>query len=221
MEWTSATGRTLVLMEGDITSVPADAIVNAANAALAGGGGVDGAIHRAGGPAIMRELEQLQPRHCPTGSAAATTAGNLPARYVFHAVGPVYRDGRHGEAELLASCYRTAMRMAEERGCASITFPAISAGVYGYPLREAAAIAVREVRTSLEGEGCCSAAPRSRHSTRRSRRIGTTAAESSERTSVIRPHHSNAIPEERSAQTSLLFPLFLADGIQYGDGRGE
>jgi|SRR4029453_11829964 O-acetyl-ADP-ribose deacetylase (regulator of RNase III) len=150
MTWKSATGRKLTLVEGDITRVPADAIVNAANSALAGGGGVDGAIHRAGGPAIMRELEQLTPRHCPTGSAVATTAGNLPAKHVFHAVGPVYRDGRHSEPELLASCYRKALEMAEERACESITFPAISTGVYGYPIDEAAVIAVREVKAYLE-----------------------------------------------------------------------
>ena len=104
MTWTSATGRKLTLIEGDITQVAADAIVNAANSALAGGGGVDGAIHRAGGPSLMRELGELRPRHCPTGSAVATSAGNLPAKHVFHAVGPVYRDGKRGEAELLASC---------------------------------------------------------------------------------------------------------------------
>jgi O-acetyl-ADP-ribose deacetylase (regulator of RNase III) len=150
MTWMSATGRKLTLIEGDITRVPADAIVNAANSALAGGGGVDGAIHRAGGPAIMRELEQLRPRHCPTGSAVATTAGNLPAKHVFHAVGPAYRDGKHGEPELLASCYRKTLEMAEERACESITFPAISTGVYGYPIDEAAIIAVSEVKAYLE-----------------------------------------------------------------------
>jgi O-acetyl-ADP-ribose deacetylase (regulator of RNase III) len=150
MTWTTANGSKLTLIEGDITRVPADAIVNAANSALAGGGGVDGAIHRAGGPAIMRELEQLRPRHCPTGSAVATTAGNLPAKHVFHAVGPAYRDGKHGEPELLASCYRKTLEMAEERACESITFPAISTGVYGYPIDEAAIIAVSEVKAYLE-----------------------------------------------------------------------
>lgn len=150
MEWTSATGRKLVLMEGDITKVPVDAIVNAANSALAGGGGVDGAIHRAGGQTIMRELAAMSPRHCPTGSAVATGAGNLPAKWVFHAVGPVYRDGAHGEAELLASCYRMAMDMAEERAAESISFPAISTGIYGYPINEAAKVAVREVKAHLE-----------------------------------------------------------------------
>ena len=118
MEWTSASGRKLVLQEGDITRVAADAIVNAANSALAGGGGVDGAIHRAGGAEIMRELDAIRARigRCPTGSAVATGAGRLPAQYVFHAVGPVYRDGRHGEPELLAGCYRKCLDLAEERG---------------------------------------------------------------------------------------------------------
>jgi O-acetyl-ADP-ribose deacetylase len=152
MEWASATGRKLVLEEGDITRVAADAIVNAANSALAGGGGVDGAIHCAGGPEIMRELGGIRARigRCPTGSAVVTGAGRLPARHVFHAVGPVYRDGRHGEPELLAACYRQCLELAEERGARTISFPAISTGVYGYPLGEAAGIAVREVRAHLE-----------------------------------------------------------------------
>ena len=152
MEWLSGTGRKIVLEEGDITRVAADAIVNAANSALAGGGGVDGAIHRAAGPEIMRELDGIRRRigACPTGSAVATAAGRLPAKYVFHAVGPVYRDGRHGEPELLASCYRTCLNMAEERGVRTVSFPAIGTGVYGYPLEEAAAIALREVKAHLE-----------------------------------------------------------------------
>ena len=152
MEWTSATGGTIVLHEGDITRVAADAVVNAANSALAGGGGVDGAIHRAGGPGVMRELDGIrrQSGGCPTGRAVATGAGKLPAQFVFHAVGPVYRDGRHGEPELLASCYRTCLAMAEERGVRTISFPAISTGVYGYPVEEAAAIALREVKAHLE-----------------------------------------------------------------------
>lgn len=145
-------GKVLRLMVGDITRVPADAIVNAANAALAGGGGVDGAIHRAGGPAIMQELDQIRPRigRCETGSAVATTAGALPAKWVFHAVGPVYRDGRHGEAALLASCYTTCLKMAEERGVQTISFPSISTGAYGYPLEEAAAVALEAVISHLE-----------------------------------------------------------------------
>ena len=140
------------MQEGDITRVRADAIVNAANSALAGGGGVDGAIHRAGGPEIMRELDGIRRQigHCPTGSAVATGAGRLPAKYVFHGVGPVYRDGEQGEPELLASCYRKCLELAEERGVASIGFPAISTGVYGYPLEEAAEIAIHEVKAHLE-----------------------------------------------------------------------
>ena len=152
MEWTSGSGRKIVLQEGDITRVRADAIVNAANSALAGGGGVDGAIHRAGGPEIMRELDGIRRQigHCPTGSAVATGAGRLPAKYVFHGVGPVYRDGEQGEPELLASCYRKCLELAEEREVATISFPAISTGVYGYPLEEAAEIAIHEVKAHLE-----------------------------------------------------------------------
>ncbi len=145
-------GRRIRLVEGDITRIPADAIANAANSALAGGGGVDGAIHRAGGPEIMRELDEIRPRvgRVPAGQAVATRAGRLPAKFVFHAVGPVYRDGRHGEPEALASCYRVCLEMAEERGCRTISFPAISTGVYGYPPEEAARIALGEVRRHLE-----------------------------------------------------------------------
>jgi O-acetyl-ADP-ribose deacetylase (regulator of RNase III) len=144
-------GRRIRLVEGDITKVPVDAMANAANGALAGGGGVDGAIHRAGGPQIMRELDEIRPRvgRLSAGQAVATTAGRLPARYVFHAVGPIYRDGRHGEPEALASCYRTCLRLAEERACRSISFPAISTGVYGYPAEEAAQIAIEEVKAFL------------------------------------------------------------------------
>ena len=148
MECMTASGRKIVVHEGDITRLAVDAIANAANSALAGGGGVDGAIHRAGGPSLMQELRKYG--SCPTGSAVATSAGNLPAKYVFHAVGPVYRDGRHGEPELLASCYRACLALAEERGVRTLSFPAISTGVYGYPLRDAAEIAIREVRTHLE-----------------------------------------------------------------------
>ena len=145
-------GKILRLMTGDITKVPADAICNAANSALAGGGGADGAIHRAGGPSIMRELDELRPKiggRCPTGSAVATGAGKLPAKWVFHAVGPVYRDGKHGEPDLLASCYRTCLVLAEDRGVKTITFPSISTGIYGYPLEEAAPIALRTVAEHL------------------------------------------------------------------------
>jgi O-acetyl-ADP-ribose deacetylase (regulator of RNase III) len=145
-------GKRLRLVVGDITRVPADAIVNAANSALRGGGGVDGAIHRAGGPQIMRELDEIRARQggCPTGSAVVTTAGALPARYVFHAVGPIWRGGRHNEPELLASCYRTCLTLAEERNLETISFPSLSTGAYGYPVREAARIAIEEVCRHLE-----------------------------------------------------------------------
>ena len=152
MDRTSLSGRKIVLQEGDITRIAVDAMANAANSALAGGGGVDGAIHRAGGPAIMRELDAIRARSggCPTGSAVATGAGNLPAKYVFHAVGPVYRDGRHGEPDLLAGCYRQCLALADEHAVRTISFPAISTGVYGYPQKDAAEIAIREVRRHLE-----------------------------------------------------------------------
>lgn len=137
----------LQLLKGDITQIAVDAIVNAANSHLAGGGGVDGAIHRAGGPQIMRELDEIRSEigRCPTGGVVATSAGNLPAQYVFHAVGPIYRDGKAGEAELLASCYSKALDMAAERGVRTVSFPSISTGVYGYPVDEAAEVAVRTV----------------------------------------------------------------------------
>jgi O-acetyl-ADP-ribose deacetylase (regulator of RNase III) len=151
MEKRFANGSVLRLITGDITKQPAGAIVNAASSALAGGGGVDGAIHRAGGPEIMRELDGIREKHggCPTGSAVATTAGRLPAKFVFHAVGPIYRDGRHGEPELLASCYRTCLEMAEARGVETISFPSISTGAYGYPIGEAARVAVGAVTEFL------------------------------------------------------------------------
>ena len=137
----------LQLIIGNITQIHVDAIVNAANSALAGGGGVDGAIHRAGGPAIMLELDVIRNEQggCPTGSAVATFAGRLPARFVFHAVGPRYRDGRHGESTLLASCYTTCLNMAAARDLQTISFPSISTGIYGYPIKEAAEIALRSV----------------------------------------------------------------------------
>jgi len=152
MEKRFRSGKTLRLMTGDITRVTADAVVNAANSGLRGGGGVDGAIHRAGGPAIMKELDKIRAASggCPTGSAVATTAGNLPATYVFHAVGPIYRGGGLGEGDLLASCYTACMRMAAERGVRRITFPSISTGAYGYPIDEAARIALRAVAGQLE-----------------------------------------------------------------------
>jgi O-acetyl-ADP-ribose deacetylase len=130
-------------IQGDITRIAADAIVNAANSALAGGGGVDGAIHRAGGPAIMADLERRhgRGRHCPTGSAVVSDAGDLAARIVIHAVGPVWRGGGAGESDLLASAYRTALDLASEEGCRSVAFPSISTGIYGYPVAEAAKVA--------------------------------------------------------------------------------
>ncbi|HEY6098263.1 MAG TPA: macro domain-containing protein, partial [Anaeromyxobacter sp.] len=129
-----------------------DAIVNAANEGLVGGGGVDGAIHRAGGPAIMRDLrERYGPdRHCPTGSAVATGAGDLPARWVIHAVGPVWRGGTAGEPGLLASAHRSALAEADRLGAQTVTFPAISCGIYGYPLADAARVALDAIATSLE-----------------------------------------------------------------------
>ncbi|HEX7898052.1 MAG TPA: O-acetyl-ADP-ribose deacetylase [Planctomycetota bacterium] len=126
-------------IKGDITQIPADAIVNAANSRLAGGGGVDGAIHRAGGPSILEECRKIG--SCATGSAVATSAGRLPAKFVFHAVGPVYH-GKEKDVEQLATCHLTCLDLAVEKGCRSITFPAISTGAYGYPLREASVIAV-------------------------------------------------------------------------------
>lgn len=146
----------LALWQGDITKLAADAIVNAANSQLMGGGGVDGAIHRAGGPSIMAELDIIRARTggCPTGSAVLTGAGKLPARFVLHAVGPVYRDGKQGEPELLASCYRTCLQLAQDNGALTVSFPSISTGVYGYPLEAAAEIAVREVRAFLKRPDC-------------------------------------------------------------------
>jgi O-acetyl-ADP-ribose deacetylase (regulator of RNase III) len=139
------------LIKGDITKIAVDAIVNAANAQLAGGGGVDGAIHSAGGPEIMRELDEIRSRigRCQTGKAVVTSAGRLPAKYVFHAVGPIYRDGQSGESELLACCYRTCLDLAREHDLRTISFPSISTGVYGFPIVEATDIALRTVRDWL------------------------------------------------------------------------
>lgn len=144
----------LDLIEADITTLAVDAIVNAANESLLGGGGVDGAIHRAAGPELLaacRALPALQRGvRCPTGEARLTPGFRLPARFVIHAVGPVWRGGGHGEAERLAACYRNSLQLAHEHGIATIAFPAISCGVYGYPLDAAATIAVREVRAWLD-----------------------------------------------------------------------
>ena len=137
-------GETLFFLEeGDITRQETEAIVNAANSRLAGGGGVDGAIHRAGGPAIMEECRRIG--ECPTGQAVITTAGNLKARYVIHTVGPIYRDGTRGEEKQLASAYRESLKLAQKRGIRSLAFPSLSTGAYGYPLDEAAAIALKTV----------------------------------------------------------------------------
>lgn len=145
-------GCTLELVKGDITKQEVDAIVNAANSRLAGGGGVDGAIHRAGGPSIMKELREKYPNGCPTGSAVITGAGNLKAKYVIHAVGPIYRGGTHGEAEKLASAYRTSLQLAVQYECESVAFPSISTGAYRYPVDEAARIALRTVIDFLKSE---------------------------------------------------------------------
>ena len=137
------------LAQGDITQQQVDVIVNAANSQLAGGGGVDGAIHRAAGPSLMAETRAKFADGCPTGSAVATSAGRLLAKFVFHAVGPIWRGGVAGESELLASAYRRCLELAVENSCRSIAFPAISTGVYGYPMDLAAERSLSAVREFL------------------------------------------------------------------------
>ena len=141
------------IIQGDITILAVDAIVNAANQVMLGGGGVDGAIHRAAGPELYEaclKVSEVRPGvRCPTGEARITPSFNLPAKFVIHTVGPVYRDGQHGEPEKLAACYRNSLALAAENGCRSIAFPCISTGVYGYPIEDAAKIAVREVKEFL------------------------------------------------------------------------
>ena len=139
---------TLSIVEGDITKEHTDAIVNAANSGLRGGGGVDGAIHRAGGPAIMEECRKIG--HCPTGQAVITTGGNLKARYVIHTVGPVWSGGGRNEAGLLKSAYQESLKLASKKGLKSVSFPAISTGAYGYPLNDAARIALKTATDYLK-----------------------------------------------------------------------
>ena len=139
--------------QGDITRLAVDAIVNAANQVMLGGGGVDGAIHRAAGRELYEaclKVSEVRPGvRCPTGEARITPGFRLPAKFVIHTVGPVYRDGRHGEPEKLAACYRNSLALAQGNGCRSVAFPCISTGVYGYPIRDAAEIAIHEVRAFL------------------------------------------------------------------------
>jgi len=145
----------ITLVKGDITRIKADAIVNAANTSLLGGGGVDGAIHRAGGKAILEECVQIRNRQggCKTGEAVITTAGNLPATYVIHAVGPVYNNGNSGEEALLASAYLNSLKQAVQNNLTTIAFPNISTGIYHFPKQKAAEIAVHTVKHFLAGNG--------------------------------------------------------------------
>ena len=161
------------IIQGDITTLAVDAIVNAANQVMLGGGGVDGAIHAAAGEELFKaclKVPEVRPGvRCPTGEARITSGFKLPAKFVIHTVGPVYRDGQHGEPEKLAACYRNSLALAAENGCKSIAFPCISTGAYGYPNEAAAQIAVREVKAFLaaknakdaEREGACPHAPQS------------------------------------------------------------
>ncbi|MEA2651750.1 MAG: O-acetyl-ADP-ribose deacetylase [Chloroflexota bacterium] len=144
-------GRRLELSRGDITTEPVDAIANAANESLRGGGGVDGAIHRAAGRGLLEELRRRYPDGTPTGTAVATEAHDLPARWVLHAVGPIWRGGGAGEPQLLAEAYRSSLRLADELGARSVAFPAISMGIYGYPPPDGARVAIRTVAEHLGG----------------------------------------------------------------------
>lgn len=162
------------IIQGDITTLAVDAIVNAVNQVMLGGGGVDGAIHDAAGEELFKaclKVPEVRPGvRCPTGEARITPGFKLPAKFVIHTVGPVYRDGQHGEPEKLANCYRNSLALAAKNGCKSIAFPCISTGVYGYPIEDAAKIAVREVGAFLspaesaevaEGEDACPHVPQS------------------------------------------------------------
>jgi O-acetyl-ADP-ribose deacetylase len=144
-------GSTIELIEGDVTRQSVDAVVNAANSSLMGGGGVDGAIHRAGGHEILEECRKIVAEHGPLapGRAVSTTAGQLPAGYVIHTVGPVWHGGEHGEPETLASCYRESLGVADKLHLANIAFPSISTGIYGYPVEQAAEIALKTIAITL------------------------------------------------------------------------
>lgn len=146
------TSNRIELVKGDITKIKADAIVNAANSSLLGGGGVDGAIHRAGGPAILEECKKIVAKQggCKTGEAVITAGGNLPSKYVIHTVGPVWNGGNKGESEKLSACYKNSLQLAVEHDCKTIAFPNISTGVYGYPKQKAATIAVTAVNNFLQ-----------------------------------------------------------------------
>ncbi|HHV79706.1 MAG TPA: O-acetyl-ADP-ribose deacetylase [Firmicutes bacterium] len=142
----------LTILKGDITTQKVDAIVNAANSRLAGGGGVDGAIHRRGGPQIMEECRKIAAEQggCPTGQAVVTSAGRLPAKYVIHAVGPIWHGGNRGEPDLLASAYRNSLRCAVDKGARTVALPSISTGAYGYPIDKAARIALSTIKQFIE-----------------------------------------------------------------------
>ena len=146
-------GCALELIDGDVTLQEVDAVVNAANSRLAGGGGVDGAIHRRGGPSIMAETDRKYPEGCPTGSAVISGGGNLKAKHVIHAVGPVWHGGNRGEAELLAGAYRRSLELAAEHQCKSVAFASLSTGAYGYPIGQAARVALSTVIEFMKAHG--------------------------------------------------------------------